>query len=93
MVLFKSGFTGGLEYALHLFTFHYGSIQIGNCFIYQEYGNKFTFHYGSIQICNKFENEEIKIEFTFHYGSIQIDEVTEDRKVKDNLHSTMVLFK
>ena len=61
------------SFFLNLFTFQYGSIQIGfyngtdlNSFI-------FTFQYGSIQILKIVLEEINKNIFTFQYGSIQIN--------------------
>ena len=52
-----------------------------------------TFHYGSIKIRVWHRKWTDCIRSTFHYGSIKIYNNISLRKIKDDLHSTMVLLK
>ena len=93
MVLFKSSYTLHKRPNLHLFTFHYGSIQILYRFRVKMHTIKIyipLWFYSNLRIIIY---SLVFWTFTFHYGSIQIRDNVLFFAHCYHLHSTMVLFK
>ena len=93
MVLFKSSYTLHKRPNLHLFTFHYGSIQILYRFRVKMHTIKIyipLWFYSNLRIIIY---SLVFWTFTFHYGSILIRDNVLFFAHCYHLHSTMVLFK
>jgi len=64
-----------------LFTFQYGTIQIGSYSLFVTALFKFTFQYGAIQISLANKRKAANQIFTFQYGAIQIHRIEPRRGI------------